>query len=112
MNRTLSSYKELQYVWRVCQDDEQVATGGFETNALTEYESQEAFDAGDAPVKVYHLSAQMKSRKQAEVQLRALGTYQGNGSWGKWRAEKDSDARSAPLIVDGKEAFRIYLEKK
>ena len=110
MDRTLSPNTELPYIWSVLQGDEQVATGCFQTKAVIEYESPEAFEAGDAPVKVYHLSAQMKSRKRAYKQLRETGKLQSYGSWGKWRAEKNGDARSVPLIVDGQEAFRLHLE--
>ena len=108
-----TEYTALKYEWRLFEGDEQIASGGFQINARMEYESQEALAGGDAPIKVYHLSAYMKSRKQAEVQLRALEKYpSGGGNWGKWRAEKDESFRSAPLLVDGKEAFRIYLEVK
>ena len=106
-----TQYTVLRYGWRLLQDDEQVATGGFQTNARMEFASQAAFLAGEAPSKVHHLSAQMKCRKQADFQLRALGKYNPNGNWGKWRAEENG-IRSAPLLVVGKEAFRIYLEVK
>ena len=113
MNEAHAQYRELRYNWRLLEGDEQLSTGEFETNARMEYESQEAMDAGDAPIRVYHLSAYMKSRKQAEVQLRALEKYpSGGGNWGKWRAEKNEACRSVSLLIDGKEAFRIYLEMK
>lgn len=106
-------YTELNYVWQLFEGDEQIATGGFRTNARIEYESQTAMETGEAPVNVYHLSAYMKSRKQAEVQLRALEKYpSGGGNWGKWRAEKNGVARSVPLLVDEKEAFRLHLAAK
>ena len=71
MNRTLTLDTTLEYIWRVLKDDEQVAIGDFQTKARVEYASPESHDAGEAPVKTYHLSAQMKSRMRAEKQLRA-----------------------------------------
>ena len=108
---THTEYRNLTYDWKLFQGDEQVATGGFETKARMEFESQEAFQAGDAPVKVDHKSAYMKSRKQASVQLSVLRPNI-IGNWGAWRAEQNEGQRSAPLLVDGKEAFRLYLQLK
>ena len=90
----------------------EILSGKFQTNAMMEYESADAFRAGAPPVKMFHKSAYMMSRKHAEKQLRTSGKLQGEGRWGKWRLEKDEASRSAPLLVDGKEAFRIYLEVK
>ena len=113
MNTARTQYTTLRYVWRLLQGEAQIATGGFQTTARMEYESQAAFQAGDAPIKVYHKSAQMKCRKQAEFQLRALRKYpNGGGNWGKWRSETAEATRSAPLLVDGTEVFRIYLAIK
>lgn len=106
-----TEYTALKYKWRLFEGDEQIGTGGFETKARMEYESQEALDAGDAPITEHHHSAYMKSRHQAKVELLALGKFPiGGGNWGKWRAEKDEGFRSAPLLVDGQEAFRLHLE--
>ena len=113
MNAAHTHYSTLKYDWTLYEDDTQITCGGFETKARCEYESNTARLAGELPVKVYHKSAYMKSRKQAEFQLRALDKYpSGSGNWGAWRAEKEEGCRSVPLIVNGQEAFRLYLEMK
>lgn len=109
---THTQYTNLKYGWKLFEGDEQIGIGAFQTNALMQYESKEAFLAGDAPVKVYHKSAYMKARHQAEMTLEALRKFPMipmTRKWGKWRSENDSE-RSQPLLVNGKQsAFRLHL---
>lgn len=112
MNETHTEYKILTYNWTLyeVQFGTQIASGGFETKALETYESLEAFEAGDAPINVYHKSAYMKSRKQAKSQLDTWRGPQGNDNWGEWRNEFNDNEQSVPLLVGGQEAFRLYLQ--
>lgn len=106
---THTQYTNLKYGWKLFEGDEQIGIGAFQTNARMEYESKEAFLAGDAPVKVYHKSAYMKARHQAKITLQAYRKLPITWQWGKWRQENDAE-RSAPLIVDKKRvAFRLHL---
>ena len=112
MNEAHTQYKVLKYDWTLHEDEVQIATGAFETKARMEYESPKAFETGISPVKVYHISAQKKSRVRALTQLVKLDRLQESGKWGAWRIEKADTQWSAPLRVDGKQAFRLYLEVK
>ena len=114
MNEEHTQYITLRYEWKLyeVQFGTQIASGGFETKAQAIYESREAFEAGDEPIKVYHGSAYMKSRKQAKSQLDTWRVSQGNDSWGEWQNEFKDNEQSVPLLVGGQEAFRLYLEVK
>ena len=111
MNETHTEHKILTYEWTLheVQFGTQIACGGFETKALATYESLKAFEAGDAPINVYHKSAYMKSRKQSKSQLDTWRVSQGNDNWGEWRGEFNDNEWSVPLLVGGQEAFRLYL---
>lgn len=110
MNEAHTQYRSFSYDWTVYQDDEAVLFGKFQTTAPTEYESKAAFLAGKPPVKVFHKSAYMMSRKRAEKQLRSLEKLQGEEArWGKWDFDKARGFGTVPLLVDGKAAFRLEL---
>ena len=111
MNEAHTQYRSFSYDWTLFQGDEAILSGKFQTTAPTEYKSKAAFLAGDAPVKVFHKSAYMMSRKRAEKQLRSLEKLQGEKArWGKWDFDKARGFGTVPLLVDGKEAFRLHLQ--
>ena len=109
-NEPHTQYAVLKYGWKLFLNDEQIAIGAFETKAPMQYKSQEAFLAGDAPVKVFHKSAYMKSRKQAENTLEALGKLPIGRRWGKWDFDKEQGFGTVPLLVDGEAAFCLHLQ--
>ena len=112
MHEAHTEYRILKYNWTLYEGQfgTQIASGEFETKALATYESLKAFEAGEAPINIYHKSAYMKSRKQSKSQLDTWRVSQGNDNWGEWRNEFKDNEWSVPLLVDGDEAFRLYLE--